>query len=136
RRFGGSRDWLGKTIVLDSQPHTLIGVLPSGFQLLQSAEVCVPFEAWAKTLPDERDWHPGILPVARLKPGVPLEQARAEMKTITARLEKEYPDADTGVSADVVHMQPQVVLNVRSALLVLLAAVGFILLIACVNIAN
>jgi putative ABC transport system permease protein len=136
RCFGGSRDWLGRTIVLDSQPHTLIGVLPPGFQLLQPAEVFVPFEPWAKTLPDDRDWHPGILPVARLKPGVPLEQARAEMKTITARLEKQYPDADTGVSADVVHMQDQVVLNVRPALLVLLAAVGFILLIACVNVAN
>ena len=90
RRFGGSRDWLGKTIVLDSQPHTLIGVLPT-FQLLQSADVFVPFEPWAKTLPDDRDWHPGILPIARLKPGVPLEQARTEMKTITARLEKQYP---------------------------------------------
>jgi len=136
RRFGGSRDWLGKSIVLDSQPHTLIGVLPPGFQFLQPAEVFVPFEPWAKTLPDDRDWHPGILPVARLKAGIPLEQARAEMKTITARLEKQYPDADTGVSADVVHLQDQVVLNVRSALLVLLAAVVFVLLIACVNVAN
>jgi putative ABC transport system permease protein len=136
RRFGGSLDWLGKTIVLDSQPHTLIGVLPPGFQLLQSADVFVPFEPWAKTLPDDRDWHPGILPVARLKPGVSLVQARTEMKTITARLEKQYPDANTGVSADVVHLQDQVVVNVRSALLVLLAAVGFILLIACVNVAN
>jgi putative ABC transport system permease protein len=136
RRFGGSPNWLGKTIVLDSQPHTLIGVLPPGFQLLQPAEVFVPFEPWAKTLPDDRDWHPGILPVARLKPGVSVAQARAEMKTITARLEKQYPEADTGVSADVVHLQDQVILNVRSALLVLLAAVGFILLIACVNVAN
>jgi putative ABC transport system permease protein len=136
RRFGGSLDCLGKTIVLDSQPHTLIGVLPPAFQLLQSADVFVPFEPWAKTLPDDRDWHPGILPIARLKPGVPLERARTEMKTITARLEKQYPIEDTGVSADVVHLQDQVVLNVRSALLVLLVAVGFILLIACVNVAN
>jgi putative ABC transport system permease protein len=136
RSFGGSPDCLGKAIVLDSQPHTLVGVLPPGFQLLQSADVLVPFVPWAKALPDDRDWHPGILPVARLKLGVPLEQARAEMKTITARLEKQYPDADTGVSANVVHLQDQAVLNVRSALLVLLAAVGFILLIACVNVAN
>jgi len=136
RRFGGSRDWLGKTIDLDSQPYTLVGVLPPGFQFLQSADVFIPFEPWAKTLPDDRDWHPGIIPVARLKAGVTLEQARAEMKTITQRLEKQHPEADTGVSADVVHLQDQIVQNVRPALIVLLCAVGFILLIACVNIAN
>jgi putative ABC transport system permease protein len=90
-RFGGSTDWIGKTIALDSQPYTLIGVLPSGFQFLQAADIFVPFEPWAHTLPDDRDWHPGIIATARLKQGVPLDQARAEMKTITARLAKQYP---------------------------------------------
>jgi len=135
-RFGGSTDWIGKTIALDSQPYTLIGVLPSGFQFLQAADILVPFEPWAHTLPDDRDWHPGIIATARLKQGVPLEQARAEMKTITARLAKQYPEADASVSADVVHLQDQVVQNVRPALIVLLCAVGFILLIACANVAN
>ena len=135
-RFGGSPDWIGKTIALDSQPYTLIGVLPSGFQFLQAADIFVPFEPWAHTLPDDRDWHPGIIATARLKPGVPLDQARAEMKTITARLAKQYPEADASVSADVVHLQDQVVQNVRPALIVLLCAVGFILLIACANVAN
>ena len=136
RRFGGSPDWIGKTIQLDSQAYTLIGVLPQGFLYLQPADVFVPFEPWAKTLPDDRDWHPGIIPVARLKPGATIEQARAEMKTITQRLEKQYPLYDTGVSADVFHLQDRIVQNIRPALIVLLCAVGFILLIACANVAN
>ncbi|MGB0034185.1 MAG: ABC transporter permease [Candidatus Acidiferrales bacterium] len=136
RRFAGSTDWIGKTITLDSQPYTLIGVLPPDFQLLQPADLFVPFHPWAKTLPDDRNWHPGIIPVARLKADATLEQARAEMKTIAQRLEKQYPDYNTGYSADVVHLQDQIVQNVRPALLVLLGAVGFILLIACANVAN
>jgi putative ABC transport system permease protein len=136
RRYGGSSDWLGRTITLDSQPYTLVGVLPPGFVLLQPADVFLPFHPWAKTLPDDRNWHPGIIPVARLKQDSTMEQARAEMKTITGRLEKQYPDYNTGISADVVHLQDQIVQNVRPALLVLLCAVAFILLIACANVAN
>jgi len=136
RRFGGSADSIGKTITLDSQPYTLVGVLPPRFQLLQPADIFLPFEPWAKTLPDDRNWHPGIIPVARLKSTATIEQARAEMKTITARLEKQYPDYNTGTSATVVHLQDQIVQNVRPALLVLLCAVAFILLIACANVAN
>ena len=136
RRFAGSKDWIGKTITLDAQPYTLVGVLPPGFQLLQNADVFVPFHPWAKTLPDDRNWHPGIIPVARLKSGVSIEQARAEMKTIAQRLEKQYPEYNVNESADVVQLQDQMVQNVRPALIVLLCAVGFILLIACANVAN
>jgi putative ABC transport system permease protein len=136
RRFGGSRDWIGKTIELDSQPYTLVGVLPPGFLFLQPADVFVPFEPWAKTLPDDRDWHPGIIPIARLKQGVTIDQARAELKTIAQRLEKQYPLYDTGVSSDVFRLQDRMVQNVRPALIVLLCSVGFILLIACANVAN
>ncbi|HXW17130.1 MAG TPA: ABC transporter permease, partial [Candidatus Acidoferrales bacterium] len=136
RRFGGSKDWIGKTIELGSKPYTLIGVVPPGFQFLQPADAFVAFEPWAKTLPDDRNWHPGIFPVARLRDGVTIRQADTEMKGITARLEKEYPEFNTGISADVVTLQDQVVENVRPALIVLLCAVGFILLIACANVAN
>ncbi len=136
RRFGGSPEWIGKTIELDSQPYTLIGVLPPGFLYLQPADVFVAFEPWAKTLPDDRNWHPGIVPVARLKAGATLEQARAEMKTITQRLEKQYPLYNTGVSSDVYRLQDRIVQNVRPALIVLLCSVAFILLIACANVAN
>ena len=136
RRFGGSRDIVGKTINLDLQPYTVIGILPNGFQILQPADVYLPFMPWAKTLPDDRNWHPGIIPLARLKQGVSREQARVEMMGITKRLEQQYPDYNTGTSADVVGLQEQIVQNSRPALLLLLGAVSFVLLIACANVAN
>jgi putative ABC transport system permease protein len=136
RRFGASPEILGKPINLDSQPYAVIGILPPGFQLLQPADVFVPFVPWAKTLPDDRNWHPGILAIARLKPGVSREQARTEMVAITKRLEEQYPIYNTGVSADVVGLHEQMVQNVRPALVLLLGAVSFVLLIACVNVAN
>ena len=136
QRFGGSQEILGKSIDLDSRPYTVVGVLPSGFQILQPADIFLPFMPWAKTLPDDRNWHPGIIPLARLKPGVTREQARAEMVGITKRLEQQYPDYNTGTSADVVGLQDQIVQNSRPALLLLLGAVSFVLLIACVNVAN
>ncbi len=136
RRFGASREILGKPITLDSQPYTVVGVLPPGFQILQPADVFIPFTPWAKTLPDDRNWHPGIIAIARLKSGVSREQARTEMVAITKRLEQQYPLYNTGVSADVVGLQEQMVKNVRPALVLLLGAVSFVLLIACVNVAN
>src|SRR5580704_220798 len=136
RRFGGAADAVGKSITLDSRPYTIVGVLPKGFELLQPADVFLPFTPWAKTLPDDRNWHPGIYAVARLKPGVTREQARTEMVGITKRLEQQYPLYNTGVSADVVGLQDRLVQNVRPALLLLLGAVAAVLLIACVNVAN
>jgi putative ABC transport system permease protein len=136
RRFGGSREIIGKPITLASQPYSVVGVLPAGFQILQPADVFVPFKPWAATLPDDRNWHPGIIAVARLKPGVSREQARAEMVGITKRLEQQYPDYNTGTSADVVGLQEQMVQNIRPALILLLGAVSLVLLIACVNVAN
>jgi putative ABC transport system permease protein len=136
RRFGGARDVLGKSVTLDSRPYTAIGVLPSGFELLQPADVFLPFAPWAKTLPDDRNWHPGIFVIGRLKDGVTKEQARTEMVGITKRLEEQYPLYNTGKSADVVGLQDQLVQNVRPALMLLLGAVGAVLLIACVNVAN
>jgi putative ABC transport system permease protein len=136
RRFGSSHEILGKPVTLDSRPYTVVGVLPPGFQLLQPADVFVPFTPWAKTLPDDRNWHPGILDIARLKSGVSREQARTEMVGITKRLEQQYPLYNTGTSADVVGLQDLLVQNVRPALFLLLGAVSFVLLIACVNVAN
>src|SRR5580692_989583 len=136
RRFGGSQEIIGRNVDLDSQPYTIVGVLPSGFQLMFPADVCLPFMPWARTLPDDRNWHPGIFAIARLKPGVTGEQARTEMVGLTKRLEQQYPEYNTGVSADVVPLQEQMVENVRPALVLLLGAVSFVLLIACVNVAN
>ena len=136
RHFGAARDILGKSITLDSQPYTVVGVLPGGFELLQPADVFLPFTPWAKTLPDDRNWHPGIFVIGRLKDGITREQARTEMVGITKRLEQQYPIYNTGKSADVVGLQEQLVQNVRPALLLLLGAVGAVLLIACLNVAN
>jgi putative ABC transport system permease protein len=137
RRFGGAENVVGQSLTLDNKPYTVVGILGASFQVLQqSPDIVLPFEPWAHTLPDDRSWHPGILPVARLKPGITLEQARSEMGTIARRLEQQYPEFDTGTSAIVNVMQAQLVENVRPALLMILGAVGFVLLIACTNVAN
>ena len=134
RHFGGSKDVLGRTVEFNGEPYVVIGVMPSDFRFA--------FPSWANRA---EVWGP--LPVnpedrvvnskrlfARLKPGVSLEQARAEMATITARLEKQFP----GTNRDLVvaSLKEQVVGDIRPALLVLLGAVGFVLLIACANIAH
>ena len=67
RRFGAAPDVIGRAITLDNQPYTIVGVLPPRFQLLQPADVLLPIGPWAATLPDDRGWHPGIFPIARLK---------------------------------------------------------------------
>ena len=136
RRFAGSHDALGKTLTLDNNPYTLIGVLPAGFQIVAPSEVFVPFEPWAHTLPDDRSWHTGIRPIARLKDGATLQQARNELQTIAKRLEHQYPETNTNVEALVLPLHDQMVSNVRPALLTLLIAVGLVLLIACANVAN
>jgi putative ABC transport system permease protein len=136
RSFGGSNNILGQTVNLDAQPYTVVGVMPAGFKFFQDADVFLAFHPWAKTLPDDRNWHPGILPVARLKPGATIAQARAEMQTISKRLEQQYPLYNTGCSSDVILAHDQLVQSSRPALLLLLGAVSFVLLIACVNVAN
>jgi putative ABC transport system permease protein len=136
RRFGGTADAIGRTITLDNQPYTVIGVLPPGFQLLQAADVLLPMAPWAATLPDDRSWHPGIVPLARLKPDISLSRAQAEMDVISDRLATQYPEFNHGVTAEVKPLHDFVVQNVRQSLLVLAAAVAFVLLIACANVAN
>jgi putative ABC transport system permease protein len=137
RQFSSSPGVLGKTITLDNQSYSIIGVMPRRFEILQqAADVILPFEPWARTLPDDRSWHPGILPIARLKPGVSLEQARSEITVIAKRLEEQYPETNTNVSGLVDPMLDQIVQNVHTALWVLIGAVGVVLLIACANVAN
>jgi ABC-type antimicrobial peptide transport system permease subunit len=121
---------------LDGRPYTVVGVLPARFELFQTADVYVPFGPWAATLPEDRGWHPGIFPVARLVPGVSLEAARAEMDLIARQLETEHTDSNKNVRVLVTRVQDQLVQNVRPALLMLLGAAALMLLIACSNVAN
>jgi putative ABC transport system permease protein len=136
RQFGGG-NLLGQSITLDNKSYTVVGILPPNLTILgQSADVMVPMEPWAATLPDDRAWHVGIAPIARLKDGVTIEQARAEMNGIVEDLGKQYPLYNTLTGANVYRMQEQLAQNTRSALLVMLGAVGFVLLIGCANVAN
>jgi len=137
RRFGGAESVLGQTITLDRQSYTVVGVLPQGFELLQQApDFVVAMGPWASKLPDDRSWHPGINAIARLKPGVSLSQARAEMSTIAKRLYAQHSIDNIAIDALVNPMQTQLVSEVKPALTMLLGAVIFVLLIACGNIAN
>ena len=136
RRFGGAPDVVGRSLLVDNVSRAVVGVLPPGFQLVQPADVLVPIGPWAATLPDDRGWHPGIFPLARLRPATPIAQARAEMDAIARGLEQQYPETNLKVGAAVTPLQEQMVQNVRPALLLLLGAVGLVLLIACANVAN
>ena len=104
RRFGGAESVIGQNITLDRQTYSVIGVLPQGFELLQQApDFVVAMGPWASKLPEDRSWHPGINAIARLKPGVSLSQARAEMSTIAKRLyaqdsSRQYCDRCSGES--------------------------------------
>jgi putative ABC transport system permease protein len=142
RRFGGDRGVIGKAITLDRQPRTVVGIMPRGFSFpppmhFGIGEVPSGKELWVPCVLEKanRDYHPlGV--VARLKPGVSVKQANAEATTLAGALAKAYPKSNDGVGASVSNMQEQVVSNVRPALVVLFGAVGCVLLIACVNVAN
>jgi putative ABC transport system permease protein len=135
RHLAGSEP-TGRSLQLDNKPYTIVGVLPGNFELFSPADIYVPFGPWAATLPEDRGWHPGIFPVARLKPGVTLDAARTEMDGISRQLEAEFADANKNVRALVNRVEDQVVQNVRPALLMLTGAVALLLLIACANVAN
>ena len=137
RRFGGAESVIGQTITLDRQAYTVVGVLPERFELLQQApDFVVAMGPWASKLPDDRSWHPGISAIARLKAGVSLSQARADMSTIAKRLYAEHSADNIAIDAVVNPMQEQLVGDVKPALTMLMGAVIFVLLIAIANIAN
>ncbi|HET7618974.1 MAG TPA: ABC transporter permease [Vicinamibacterales bacterium] len=136
RRFGGRTDVLGERLIVDGRPMTIVGVLPQGFTLFQPADLFVPIGPFLAAQPDDRSWHPGLLPIARLKDGVALAQARTELQALAERLARAYPDTSVTVGMTATPAQELQVQGVRTALLVLLGAVGGVLLIACINLAG
>ena len=142
RKFGSSRDILGKTLTLDGRGFTIAGVIPASFHVetvaagLLDRDVYVPMGQWINNALSYRGAGLGIHGIARLKPRVTLDQARADMAVVTQNLAQTYPDTDKGLGATLIPLKEQIVGRVRSLLLVLLGAVGFVLLIACVNVAN
>ena len=135
RRFSGDTSALGKTIILDGSSYSIVGVMPADFHFAPfwatHAELWAPLSLEARA--HSRDGN-SLRLFARLKPGVTLDHARAEMAAITARLETEYPGTNTDIQ--VVPLKEKVVGNVQTPLLILLGAVGFVLLIACANVAH
>jgi len=140
RKFGSSAAALGKTLTLDGKDYTVVGVFPANFDLFLRnvglADVYVPIGQWGNPILPARGAGLGIHGVGRLKPGVTIEQARADMQRVTQALAAAYPDADKGVGATLIPLRKEIVGQVEPILLVLLGAVGFVLLIACVNVAN
>src|SRR5690349_17295565 len=135
-RFSGDRSVIGRTITLNEKLYTIVGVVPGDDVLLQRTSVLVPIGQWAEPLFWDRSVGMGMRVVGRLKSGVNLPQASAEMDSIGAALAKEYPkdNKDRGIYS--VSLHDNLVGDVRTPLLVLLGAVGFVLLIACANVAN
>ena len=140
RKLNSGRDVLGKALTLDGKNYTIVGVIPASFHLLlpsfRDSDVYVPIVHWNNSLLFSRGAGLGIHGIGRLKPGVTIEQAQSDMDAVTRGLAAAYPDADKGIGAKLVPLKQEMVGNVRPFLLVLLAAVGFVLLIACVNVAN
>ena len=134
RRFGGDAKILNQTITLNSQKCTVIGVMPESFRFNRDEAIWTPM-AFAV---DQAQNHSGhfLSAVGRLRLGVTLEQANAEMVTIAGRLAAQYPESNTGWSVKLAPLLEFSVRSIKPALLVLLAAVAFVLLIACVNVAN
>jgi predicted permease len=135
-RFGGSPAVLGKTVALNGVDYAIVGVLPANFRFGdESFDVSTPLAQGDPLLLDPRD-STHVLSIARLKPGVSVVEARAEMSAIQDHLDELYPDANRGVGADVVALKLALTHDVSGTLLLLLGAVGLVLLIACANVAN
>jgi len=140
RKFASSQDVLGKTLALDGRAFTIIGVIPEDFDLsvgnFAAGDLYVPLGQWQQPGLSNRMAGLGLHGIARLKPGVTIQQAQADMNGVSDRLAAAFPQADHGIRAKLVPMRQSVVGKVQPLLLVLLGAVGFVLLIACVNVAN
>jgi putative ABC transport system permease protein len=134
RRFGSDPQIIGKTLTINARSFTVVGVMPPDFQFYRPADVWAPLaftpqEAGRRTAGN-------MIVLARLKPGVTMAQAQADMTGVARRLEQQYPATNTGTNVRLVSLHDDLVGPVRLALLILLGAVVFVLLIACANIAN
>src|SRR6266700_6977963 len=136
RRFGGDHDILGKTVHLNDQHYTIVGVLKNDFWFYTPADAFTTLGASGEMWLKNRMEREGSRVLARLKPGVSLQQAHADMDTIARRLAAAYPDANAAHGISFAPMMDDVVSDVKKTLLLLFGAVAFVLLIACVNVAN
>jgi predicted permease len=135
RKFASSPDVLQKTITLDDKNYAIVGVIPTSFNLV-SGDVFVPIEQWGNPVLKNRAPALGLHGIGRLKPGVTVEQAQADLSRIMANLAITYPGTNKNNGAKLVPLKPLMIGQVQSTLWILLVAVGFVLLIACVNVSN
>jgi len=135
RRFGSDPGIIGNPINLNGKSFIVVGVMPRTFQFpTRKDQLWVPLAFDAKEAGQRGSHYLEV--IARIKPGVTLQQAQAEMTTIATRLQQQYPETNTSIGAVVTPLHEQVVGDIKPALLVLLGAVAFVLLIACANVAN
>jgi putative ABC transport system permease protein len=135
RRFGADPKVVGRSLDLNGQSYSVVGVMPPSFQFpSREDELWVPIAFTQREAANRGNHYLEV--VARMKPGVSVEQAQAEMSTIAARLQQQYPEHNTDLGAVVIPLHEQVVGDIKPALLILLGAVGFVLLVACANVAN
>jgi putative ABC transport system permease protein len=133
-QFGGDKNVIGRTIDLNAKPHKVIGVMPPGFRYPSSAQMWTPFDMDTKSLGTRGNHWASV--IGRLKPGVTLQQAQAEMSLIAKRLEQQYPDSNYKIGASLLPMHEAMVSDSRDSLMIMLWAVALVLLIACANVAN
>lgn len=133
RNFGGDPNIIGRKIMISNRPRTVVGVMPSGFRFPDVAELWAPVALTTKTF--TRTDH-GLSSIARLKDGVTLQEAQAEMTNIAARIEQQNPVTNEGLGVKVTSLHDTLTGDYREALLILLGVVGCVLLVACVNVAN
>jgi putative ABC transport system permease protein len=138
-KFSGTPDVLGKLITLGGQGYTIVGVMPSvslRTGSFQYGDIYAPIRVWRNPALHNRMAALGLHGIGRMKPGVTLAQAKADLQSVAADLAAAYPDANRGTTANVLPMKESMVGRVQPYLWLLLGAVGFVLLIACVNVAN
>jgi putative ABC transport system permease protein len=135
RRFGGNPNVVGQAVTINGESCTIIGVLPSTFHFaLRNADLFVPYQPTQNQL--TRRYMHGTNLIARLKDGVTPEQAQSEVDIIAGRIEQQFHDSHANTTARMVPLREEIVGGVTPILLVLMAAVGFVLLIACANVAS
>lgn len=135
-RLGGTSEVLSTVIQLDGKPVPVIGVMPAQFRLIQASDIYVPLWPWLGAQPQDRTWHPGINGIARLKSGITLDQAQADITRVSEALEKAYPEGNLQTRFLATPALQLMVQNVRTGVLVLAGAVAGVLLIACINVAG
>lgn len=137
RKFGSSPDVIGKAVTLNGTAYTIVGVIPDTFTFYgNTRDVYTPIGQWNDPSFRDRRISVGAHAFGRLNEGVTVSQAQSEMEDVARNLAVAYPEADAGHDIKLVSMKEDLVGNVQPFLLVLLAAVGFLLLIACANVAN